>query len=74
MKAKDFNPESLLTPGQAALILGVDPKTVARYARDGKLSFQRTLGGHRRFKAAEIEAMAKERGGVSPPEQEEDTE
>lgn len=74
MKAKDFNPESLLTPGQAALILGVDPKTVARYARDGKLSFQRTLGGHRRFKAEEIVAMAEKRGGVRTPDVEEDTE
>lgn len=72
MKAKDFNPESLLTPGQAALILGVDPKTVARYARDGKLSFQRTLGGHRRFNENEIREFAAQRGGVVTPKVEED--
>lgn len=72
MKAKDFNPESLLTPGQAALIIGVDPKTVARYARDGKLSFQRTLGGHRRFFEKEIREFAAQRGGVYTPEMEED--
>lgn len=72
MKAKDFNPEPLLTPGQAALILGVDPKTVARYARDGKLSAQRTLGGHRRFKESEIRELAQRRGVTLPPETEED--
>lgn len=72
MKAKDFNPEPLLTPGQAALILGVDPKTVARYARDGRLSAQRTLGGHRRFKESEIRAMAERRGVTVTPDEEED--
>ena len=72
MKSKDFVPEAVLTPGQAALILGVDPKTVARYAREGKLSFFRTLGGHRRFNAAEIRALAEQRGGVRTPDVEED--
>jgi excisionase family DNA binding protein len=32
----------------------VNPKTVTRWARAGKISAIRTLGGHRRFKAAEI--------------------
>lgn len=72
MKSSDFVPEELLTPGQAAKILGVDPKTVARYARQGELSFQRTLGGHRRFKANEIRALAEKRGGVRTPDVEED--
>lgn len=71
MKSSDFVPEALLTPGQAALILGVDPKTVARYAREGKLSFIRTLGGHRRFKAEEIRELAAKRGGVRTPDVEE---
>ena len=72
MKAKDFNSEPMLTPGQAALILGVDPKTVARYARSGKLTYTRTLGGHRRFVESEIRAMAAKRGGENAPAAEED--
>jgi len=72
VKAKDFSSEPLLTPGQAAVILGVDPKTVARYARNGKLSFTRTLGGHRRFLESEIRALAVQRGALRTTRQEED--
>jgi excisionase family DNA binding protein len=32
----------------------VNPKTVTRWARAGKISAVRTLGGHRRFRASEI--------------------
>jgi excisionase family DNA binding protein len=32
----------------------VNPKTVTRWARAGKISAIRTLGGHRRFRAFEI--------------------
>ncbi len=32
----------------------VNPKTVTRWARAGKISAIRTLGGHRRFRASEI--------------------
>lgn len=63
MKSKDFESETLLTPGQAALILGVDPKTVARYAKAGKVSYIRTPGGHRRFKESEIKHFARVRNG-----------
>lgn len=38
-----------LTPTEVAHLLRVSPNTVARWARDGKLPCQRTLGGHRRF-------------------------
>jgi excisionase family DNA binding protein len=34
----------------------VDPKTVTRWARDGKLTSIRTLGGHRRYREAEVRA------------------
>lgn len=47
-------PETLLTPGEVAALFRVNPKTVTRWARSGKLSAIRTLGGHRRFKASEI--------------------
>jgi excisionase family DNA binding protein len=50
-------PERLLTPGEVAALFRVDPKTVTRWAKAGKLSSIRTLGGHRRYRAAEIEAL-----------------
>ena len=47
----------LLTPGEVARLFRVDPKTVTRWASDGKLTCIRTLGGHRRFKADEVYAL-----------------
>ena len=44
----------LLTPGQVAEMFKVNPKTVTRWARAGKITAIRTLGGHRRFRAIEI--------------------
>jgi excisionase family DNA binding protein len=44
----------LLTPTEVAAIFRVNPKTVTRWAQSGKISAIRTLGGHRRFNAAEI--------------------
>lgn len=47
----------LLKPGEVAALLRVDPKTVTRWAAQGKLSSIRTLGGHRRFYADEVKAL-----------------
>ncbi len=44
----------LLTPSEVAVMFRVNPKTVTRWARAGKISAVRTLGGHRRFRASEI--------------------
>lgn len=46
--------ESLLTPSEVATLFRVDPKTVTRWAKAGKLSSIRTLGGHRRYHEAEV--------------------
>ena len=35
----------------------VDPKTVTRWAKAGKLTSIRTLGGHRRYKESEVRAL-----------------
>jgi excisionase family DNA binding protein len=35
----------------------VDPKTVTRWAKAGKLTSIRTLGGHRRYKESEVKAL-----------------
>ena len=46
--------DALLTPSEVAAMFRVNPKTVTRWARAGKISAVRTLGGHRRFRASEI--------------------
>ena len=38
----------------------VNPKTVTRWARAGKITAIRTLGGHRRFRASEINRCLRE--------------
>ena len=53
-------PEVLLTPSEVAAMFRVNPKTVTRWARAGKLTAIRTLGGHRRFKASEIRRCLEE--------------
>lgn len=52
----------LLTPGEVARILRVDPKTVTRWASQGRIQSVRTPGGHRRFYASEIMGIAE--GGL----------
>jgi excisionase family DNA binding protein len=47
----------LLTPGEVAAALRVDPKTVARWAKAGKLPCVFTVGRHRRYYRADIEAL-----------------
>jgi excisionase family DNA binding protein len=49
--------ESLLTPAEVAAAFRVDPKTVTRWARNGKLTSIRTLGGHRRYRESEVRAL-----------------
>jgi excisionase family DNA binding protein len=53
-------PETLLTPSEVAALFRVNPKTVTRWARSGKLNAIRTLGGHRRFRASEIRRCLEE--------------
>lgn len=56
-KAKAAAPPYLQT-AQVADILHVSPKTVSRWAKEGRLPFLKTLGGHRRYPEAEIRALA----------------
>jgi excisionase family DNA binding protein len=49
---------SYLRTTEVADILHVSPKTVSRWAKEGKLPFLKTLGGHRRYPAAEIRPLA----------------
>lgn len=57
MSANISNPEDLLTPSEVAALFRVDPKTVTRWAKAGKLSCVKTLGGHRRYLASEVNAL-----------------
>lgn len=51
--------EILLTPSEVAAIFRVDPKTVTRWAKSGKLTAIRTLGGHRRYRKSEVQMLLK---------------
>ena len=57
MKTIQDNGEKLLTPAEVASMFRVDPKTVTRWAKAGKLSSIRTLGGHRRYRESEIRSL-----------------
>lgn len=54
MNAGSQDSEALLTPAEVAAMFRVDPKTVTRWAKAGKLSSIRTLGGHRRYRESEV--------------------
>lgn len=47
-----------LRPGQVAAILHVDANTLARWADNGSITAVRTPGGHRRYLASEVRALA----------------
>jgi excisionase family DNA binding protein len=47
-----------LRTSEVADLLHVSPKTVSRWAKEGKLPFLKTLGGHRRYPESEIRQLA----------------
>lgn len=59
--------EPLLTPAEVATMFRVDPKTVTRWAKAGKLTSIRTLGGHRRYRESEVRALL---AGIPAPRSE----
>jgi len=59
--------EKLLTPSEVATLFRVDPKTVTRWAKAGKLTSIKTLGGHRRYRESEVKALLKSTLGDSAP-------
>ncbi len=54
MNSRSPQPEILLTPSEVAKLFRVDPKTVTRWAKAGKITAIRTLGGHRRYRQSEV--------------------
>lgn len=49
--------EIYLRASEVASRLHVSPKTIARWAKEGRLPYRATLGGHRRYPAADIEQI-----------------
>jgi excisionase family DNA binding protein len=65
--------DSYLTPAQAARLLHVSPRTIARWADQGRIPCLVTLGGHRRFPRGEVAAIAQQMartGGAATDEHE----
>ncbi|MEP7017043.1 MAG: BldC family transcriptional regulator [Actinomycetota bacterium] len=62
MTSRPVEAEALLTPAEVASLFRVDPKTVTRWAKAGKLTSLRTLGGHRRYIESEVRNLL---GGAS---------
>jgi len=60
--AGDVDANELLTPGEVGRLFRVDPKTVARWAQEGKIRSIRTLGGHRRFRLSDVQAALDREG------------
>lgn len=63
---------TLCSPGEAAKILGVSPKTVQIWVDAGVLAAWKTVGGHRRVTLESVEKLKRESGVArtvaSPPE------
>jgi excisionase family DNA binding protein len=57
MASRQPETDELLTPAEVAALFRVDPKTVTRWAKAGKLTSIRTLGGHRRYRASEVRQL-----------------
>jgi len=47
----------VLSAAEVARMFGVDPKTVARWAKAGKIPSFRTPGGHRRYYERDMLAL-----------------
>ena len=59
-KSRDY-----LRAAEAAALLHVSPKTIGRWAKEGKVAHIVTLGGHRRFSRADVERLVHEMESVS---------
>jgi excisionase family DNA binding protein len=59
----DVAPETVgtqfLARSEVSRLLGVSPNTVTRWAREGRLPCQITLGGHHRFEREIVEQLRK---------------
>jgi excisionase family DNA binding protein len=56
---QDYGHEEYLKAAEAAHLLHVSPKTISRWAKEGRVPHIVTLGGHRRFPRQKIEELAR---------------
>lgn len=49
--------ERMLRPREVALLFKVDPKTVTRWAKSGRLTPVVLPSGHRRYRMSDVEAL-----------------
>lgn len=63
----DIPPQDrLLTPREVGAMFRVDPTTVTRWAKAGRIASIRTPGNHRRFRESEVRALLRgETGGAA---------
>jgi len=58
------DPDELMTPSDAARILGLSPDSVRALSDSGRLATLRTVSGRRLFRRADVERLANERADV----------
>jgi excisionase family DNA binding protein len=54
--------EAYLMPSEAAVLLGVSPRTLSRWAASGRVPCLITLGGHRRYRRSDVQRLLDEGG------------
>lgn len=64
IKPKIDDVDRMLTPAEAAVILRINTNTVAAWAGHGLIGYARTPGGHRRYREADVMALAATEGGT----------
>lgn len=63
---QDKSNDRLMNTAEVAAYFHINPKTVARYVKVGKLPVaRRTPGGHARFWASDVEAAGRPNGSRS---------
>jgi excisionase family DNA binding protein len=58
-----LDPNDLLTPSDAARVLGLSADSVRVLSDNGRLPGMRTVGGRRLFRRADVDRLAIERAG-----------
>jgi excisionase family DNA binding protein len=53
----DTPEQELVTPAEIARMFRVNPKTVSRWERAGRITAVKTPGGHRRFRAQDVQDL-----------------
>jgi excisionase family DNA binding protein len=65
LNRQDLDDDTLLRPREVAAVFGVRTATIARWAREGRLTPLRTPGGHRRYRSIDVRKVLR---GTEPDE------